>query len=152
MFVPLKYHKTQTKPKSVKPSWPKQMHITNEWVDWFSHTLHIYQTWSQQSTSPSQNHVDRNLDKPSFFPALLTVTMWLCSLCQWFSLRWMLILIFAILIVINLLNRKDPPHFPPGPPALPFFGNIFSIESKQPHIYLTKVKKTSKAAEIRKCW
>ncbi|XP_054913193.1 cytochrome P450 2J6-like [Poeciliopsis prolifica] len=65
--------------------------------------------------------------------------MWLCSLCQWFSLRWMLILIFVILIIVNLLNKQDPPHFPPGPPALPFFGNIFSIESKQPHIYLTKL-------------
>uniref|UniRef100_A0A3B3V4A9 Cytochrome P450, family 2, subfamily N, polypeptide 13 n=1 Tax=Poecilia latipinna TaxID=48699 RepID=A0A3B3V4A9_9TELE len=65
--------------------------------------------------------------------------MWLCSLCQWFSLTWMLVLIFTILIIVNLFNKKDPPHFPPGPPALPFFGNIFSIESKQPHIYLTKL-------------
>ncbi|CAG5862877.1 unnamed protein product [Menidia menidia] len=32
-------------------------------------------------------------------------------------------------------------HYPEiqGPPALPVLGNIFSIESKQPHIYLTKL-------------
>ncbi|XP_012721842.2 cytochrome P450 2J6 [Fundulus heteroclitus] len=65
--------------------------------------------------------------------------MWLCSFCQWFSLRWMLIFIFTILVVVNFLIKRDPPHFPPGPPALPFFGNIFSIEAKQPHIYLTKL-------------
>ncbi|XP_015253796.1 PREDICTED: cytochrome P450 2J6-like [Cyprinodon variegatus] len=65
--------------------------------------------------------------------------MWLLSLAQWLSLRWIMIFTFAVLLLVNLLIKRDPPHFPPGPPALPFFGNVFSIESKQPHIYLTKL-------------
>ncbi|XP_041862608.1 cytochrome P450 2J2-like [Melanotaenia boesemani] len=65
--------------------------------------------------------------------------MWLCLLCQWFNLRGMLVFLFAVLLVVLFLNKKDPPHFPPGPPALPILGNIFSIEAKQPHIYLTKL-------------
>ncbi|KAM4548390.1 cytochrome P450 2J2-like [Odontesthes bonariensis] len=65
--------------------------------------------------------------------------MSLCDLCQWFTLRWTLFFILAVLLMVYFLNKKDPPSFPPGPPALPILGNIFSIESKQPHIYLTKL-------------
>lgn len=67
------------------------------------------------------------------------VTMWLCVWCQWCGLTGTLFFIFAVFFVLCLVKQKDPPHFPPGPPALPVLGNIFSIDSKQPHIYLTKV-------------
>ncbi|XP_054459002.1 uncharacterized protein LOC129094767 [Anoplopoma fimbria] len=70
---------------------------------------------------------------------LLCLTMWLCDLFLWLDLRGMLLFIFAFLMVVYFLNKKDPPNFPPGPPALPLLGNIFNIESKQPHIYLTKL-------------
>ncbi|KAG7520610.1 cytochrome P450 2J2-like [Solea senegalensis] len=53
--------------------------------------------------------------------------------------RGLLLLIFTILLLVYFLNKKDPPNFPPGPPALPLLGNIFSIEVKQPHIYLSKL-------------
>ncbi|KAM9385854.1 cytochrome P450 2J6-like [Pholidichthys leucotaenia] len=64
--------------------------------------------------------------------------MWLWDLF-WPDLTGMLLFISTGLIVGYFLKNKDPPHFPPGPPALPLFGNVFSIESKQPHVYLTKL-------------
>lgn len=67
--------------------------------------------------------------------------MWLCDLFLLSDLKGMLLLsIFAILLVLYFLKKKDPPKFPPGPLALPLLGNVFSIESKQPHIYLTQVR------------
>ncbi|KAM3619696.1 uncharacterized protein V6R79_012131 [Siganus canaliculatus] len=39
----------------------------------------------------------------------------------------------------KFVKREALLPFSAGPPALPFLGNIFSIESKQPHIYLTKL-------------
>ncbi|XP_069550924.1 cytochrome P450 2J2-like [Brachyistius frenatus] len=65
--------------------------------------------------------------------------MWWWELFLWLDMRNMLLFIFAFLFVVYFLTKKDPPHFPPGPSALPLLGNVFSIESKQPHIYLTKL-------------
>ncbi|XP_070410183.1 cytochrome P450 2J6-like isoform X2 [Nothobranchius furzeri] len=68
-----------------------------------------------------------------------SVTMWLFDLSLWFNLRGILIFTVVVLLLVCLFNEKDPPRFPPGPPGLPLLGNIFSIESKNPHIYLTKL-------------
>uniref|UniRef100_A0A3B4WYR2 Cytochrome P450, family 2, subfamily N, polypeptide 13 n=1 Tax=Seriola lalandi dorsalis TaxID=1841481 RepID=A0A3B4WYR2_SERLL len=57
----------------------------------------------------------------------------------WLDLRGILLFIFTVLLVVYFLIKKDPPNFPPGPLALPLLGNVFSIEPKQPHIYLTKL-------------
>ncbi|KAK5869999.1 hypothetical protein PBY51_024669 [Eleginops maclovinus] len=65
--------------------------------------------------------------------------MWPCELFLCLNLTEMLLFIFAVLLVVYFLDKKDPPNFPPGPPSLPLLGNIFNIESKQPHIYLTKL-------------
>ncbi|XP_049911350.1 cytochrome P450 2J2-like [Epinephelus moara] len=65
--------------------------------------------------------------------------MWLCDLCLWLDPRGMLLFIFAVLLLVYFQSKKDPPNFPPGPPSLPLLGNIFNIESKQPHVYLTKL-------------
>ncbi|KAK5907366.1 hypothetical protein CesoFtcFv8_005226 [Champsocephalus esox] len=65
--------------------------------------------------------------------------MCLRDLFLWLDLTEMLLFVFAILLVVYFLDKKDPPNFPPGPPSLPLLGNIFNIESKQPHIYLTKL-------------
>ncbi|XP_068174781.1 cytochrome P450 2J4-like [Antennarius striatus] len=65
--------------------------------------------------------------------------MWLCDLFLWFDLKGVLLLFLSIFLVVYLLNKKDPANFPPGPPGLPLLGNVFSIEAKQPHIYLTKL-------------
>ncbi|XP_074524042.1 cytochrome P450 2J1-like isoform X2 [Halichoeres trimaculatus] len=65
--------------------------------------------------------------------------MWLHDLFLQLDLRGLLIFTSALLLVMCFLNEKDPPNFPPGPPSLPLLGNVFSIESQQPHIYLTKL-------------
>lgn len=70
----------------------------------------------------------------------LCLTMWLCDLVVWLRLTGFLLPVLTLLLIIMYsLNQKDPPNFPPGPPALPLLGNIFNIEAKQPHLYLTKV-------------
>uniref|UniRef100_A0A665TKV0 Cytochrome P450 2J2-like n=1 Tax=Echeneis naucrates TaxID=173247 RepID=A0A665TKV0_ECHNA len=60
-------------------------------------------------------------------------------LFPWLNLRGFLLFISILLLVMYFLKKRDPPNFPPGPLALPLLGNIFSIEAKQPHIYLTKM-------------
>uniref|UniRef100_UPI0037E9C2B2 cytochrome P450 2J2-like n=1 Tax=Semicossyphus pulcher TaxID=241346 RepID=UPI0037E9C2B2 len=65
--------------------------------------------------------------------------MWLRDLFLLLDLKGLLFLIFVVLLMIFFLIKKDPANFPPGPPCLPLLGNVFSIESKQPHIYLTKL-------------
>ncbi|XP_029988172.1 cytochrome P450 2J6-like [Sphaeramia orbicularis] len=65
--------------------------------------------------------------------------MWLYNLFLCLELRGTLLFVLPILLAVYFLNKKDPPNFPPGPPALPLLGNVFSIEPKQPHIYLTKL-------------
>lgn len=78
-------------------------------------------------------------------PVMLTspffcLTMWLCELVVSLHLTGFLLLVLIVLLIIMyILNQKDPPNFPPGPPALPLLGNVFNIEAKQPHLYLTKV-------------
>lgn len=59
-----------------------------------------------------------------------------------FESKGLLLGIFLILLALYFWRNKDPPNFPPGPPALPLLGNIFNIEAKQPHIYLTKVRRS----------
>lgn len=78
-------------------------------------------------------------------PVMLTspfflLTMWPCELAVSLHLTGFLVPVLIILLIIMyIFNQKDPPNFPPGPPAIPLLGNVFNIEAKQPHLYLTKV-------------
>ncbi|XP_059923111.1 cytochrome P450 2J4-like isoform X2 [Gadus macrocephalus] len=68
--------------------------------------------------------------------------------CYWFcvkdvfvglNLSGVLLLTFITLLMMDLLKNRNPPNYPPGPLALPLVGNVFNIDPRQPHIYLTKM-------------
>ncbi|KAK6484510.1 cytochrome P450 2J2-like isoform X1 [Huso huso] len=63
--------------------------------------------------------------------------------CLWESLdlRGVLIFLFLLLLMLDTVKNWKPRNFPPGPWPVPFLGNIFNIDSKQPHIYLTKLRR-----------
>uniref|UniRef100_A0A4W4FUE1 Cytochrome P450, family 2, subfamily N, polypeptide 13 n=1 Tax=Electrophorus electricus TaxID=8005 RepID=A0A4W4FUE1_ELEEL len=55
------------------------------------------------------------------------------------DVKGFLLFLVVFLVVMDYLKNKNPPNYPPGPFALPFLGNIFNRDSRQPHIYFTKL-------------
>ncbi|XP_053416423.1 vitamin D 25-hydroxylase isoform X3 [Nycticebus coucang] len=56
------------------------------------------------------------------------------------ALAGALLLLFFALGVRQLLKQRRPMGFPPGPPGLPFIGNIYSLaaSAELPHVYMRK--------------
>ncbi|KAM9849269.1 LOW QUALITY PROTEIN: uncharacterized protein ACBR49_008525 [Aulostomus maculatus] len=73
------------------------------------------------------------------FTFICSFKMWTCCLFLEINIRALLLFILTLLLVKYFLNKKEPPNFPPGPPTLPLLGNVFNIDLKQPHIYLSKL-------------
>uniref|UniRef100_A0A3Q3VU68 Uncharacterized protein n=1 Tax=Mola mola TaxID=94237 RepID=A0A3Q3VU68_MOLML len=65
--------------------------------------------------------------------------MWLYDLLLGFDLKALLFFFFVLLLIADYIKYRNPPNFPPGPLALPFVGNFFSVDQKNPHIYFTKL-------------
>nr|XP_042138142.1 vitamin D 25-hydroxylase isoform X6 [Peromyscus maniculatus bairdii] len=56
------------------------------------------------------------------------------------ALAGALLLVLSVLVVRQLLRQRRPAGFPPGPPRLPFIGNIGSLamSAELPHVYMRR--------------
>uniref|UniRef100_A0A3P9N5I5 Cytochrome P450, family 2, subfamily N, polypeptide 13 n=1 Tax=Poecilia reticulata TaxID=8081 RepID=A0A3P9N5I5_POERE len=65
--------------------------------------------------------------------------MWFYNLLLSMNVKGLLLFVFLFLLIADFYKSRKPANFPPGPKALPFVGNFFSLESKHPHIYFQKL-------------
>ncbi|XP_039590603.1 cytochrome P450 2J6-like [Polypterus senegalus] len=55
------------------------------------------------------------------------------------ELQYLLVFIAVFLLVTDYVRNRSPKNFPPSPPGLPFVGNVFHLDPKQPHINMKKL-------------
>uniref|UniRef100_A0A3B3Z1F7 Uncharacterized protein n=1 Tax=Poecilia mexicana TaxID=48701 RepID=A0A3B3Z1F7_9TELE len=65
--------------------------------------------------------------------------MWLYDIFLSLDVKGILLFMFSFLLIADFIRNRTPANFPPGPKALPFVGNILSLDTKHPHVCFTKV-------------
>ena len=60
------------------------------------------------------------------------------SYVDW-DVRSLLLFTIVFIITADYVKNRQPDSFPPGPRALPILGNIFTLDYKKNHEFLTEV-------------
>ena len=61
------------------------------------------------------------------------------SLWLWMDIRELLLIFAVVLLFVDYIKNRRPNNFPPGPMAMPFVGNMFSVDFNKAHENLTQV-------------
>uniref|UniRef100_A0A3B3Z0Z6 Cytochrome P450, family 2, subfamily N, polypeptide 13 n=1 Tax=Poecilia mexicana TaxID=48701 RepID=A0A3B3Z0Z6_9TELE len=65
--------------------------------------------------------------------------MWFYDVFLSLDVKGILLFMFSFLLIADFIRNRTPANFPPGPKALPFVGNILSLDTKYPHVYFSKL-------------
>ncbi|XP_029905556.1 cytochrome P450 2J2-like [Myripristis murdjan] len=64
------------------------------------------------------------------------------SIAHWVDVQSLLLFTVLFLLIADYLKTRRPSSFPPGPWALPFVGNIFTVDFNRAHEALTQLAET----------
>uniref|UniRef100_A0A667XMB0 Uncharacterized protein n=1 Tax=Myripristis murdjan TaxID=586833 RepID=A0A667XMB0_9TELE len=73
------------------------------------------------------------------------------SIAHWVDIQSLLLFTVLFLLIADYLKTRRPSSFPPGPWALPFVGNIFTVDFNRAHKTLTQVQHHRLDVKLSNC-